>query len=75
MIEVAIWFSNLTPMLFMCLIHVGFWFVAFLIARILVSPTWDFTYLMDYLTTFHVGWDEFVNMLIELLCWSTILFL
>jgi hypothetical protein len=29
---------------------------------------------MDYLTPFHVGWDEFVNMLIELLCWSTILF-
>jgi hypothetical protein len=21
---------------------------------------------MDYLTPFHVGWDEFVNMLIEL---------
>jgi hypothetical protein len=30
---------------------------------------------MDYLTPFHVGWDEFVNMLIELLCWFTILFL
>jgi hypothetical protein len=24
---------------------------------------------MDYLTSFHVGWNEFVNMLIELLSW------
>jgi hypothetical protein len=46
--------------------------IAFLIAWTLMSPSWD---LMDYLTPFHVGWDEFVNMLIELLCWSTILFL
>jgi hypothetical protein len=30
---------------------------------------------MDYLTHFLVGWDEFVNMHIELLYWFTILFL
>jgi hypothetical protein len=31
--------------------------------------------LMDPLTPFHVGWDEFMNMLIDLICWFTILFL
>jgi hypothetical protein len=46
--------------------------IGFLIALTLMSPSWD---LMDYLTPFHVGWDVFVNMLIELLCWFTILFL
>jgi hypothetical protein len=46
--------------------------IAFLIALTLMSPSWD---LMDYLTPFYVGWDEFVNMLIEHLCWFTILFL
>jgi hypothetical protein len=46
--------------------------IAFLIAWSLISPLWD---LMDYLTPFLTGWDEFVNMLIELLCWFTILFL
>jgi hypothetical protein len=46
--------------------------IAFLIAWSLMSPSWDW---MNYLTPFHVGWDEFVNMLIELLCWFMILFL
>jgi hypothetical protein len=56
----------------------GIWHVAFmcawlvlvviasLIAWTLMNPSWD---LMDYLTSFHVGWNEFVNMLIELLYW------
>jgi hypothetical protein len=35
----------------------------------------DFTFLMDSLTPFHVGWDEFVDIFLELLCWFTILFL
>jgi hypothetical protein len=46
--------------------------IAFLIAWTLMSHSWD---LMDYLTPFHLGWDEFVNMLIELFCWSMILLL
>jgi hypothetical protein len=46
--------------------------IAFLIAWSLMSRLWD---LMVYLTPFLVSWDEFVNMLIELLCWFTILFL
>jgi hypothetical protein len=46
--------------------------IAFLISWTLMSLSWD---LMDFLTPFHVGWDEFVIMPIELLCWSTILFL
>jgi hypothetical protein len=28
----------------------------------------------ELLDSFYVGWDEFMNMLIELLCWFTILF-
>jgi hypothetical protein len=39
--------------------------IAFLIAWTLMSLSWD---LMDYLTPFYVGWNEFMNMLIELLC-------
>jgi hypothetical protein len=27
---------------------------------------------MDYLTLFYVGWDEFVDMFIEFLCWFMI---
>jgi hypothetical protein len=46
--------------------------IAFLIVWSLMSRLWD---LMVYLTPFLVSWDEFVNMLIELLCWFTILFL
>jgi hypothetical protein len=46
--------------------------IAFLIAWSLMSHSWD---LMDSLTPFHVGWDEFVDMFLEFLCWFTILFL
>jgi hypothetical protein len=37
-----------------------------------MSPLWD---LMDYLTPFLMGWEEFMDMFLELLCWFTILFL
>jgi hypothetical protein len=30
---------------------------------------------MDSLTPFLMGWDEFVDMFLESLCWFTILFL
>jgi hypothetical protein len=46
--------------------------IAFLIAWSLMSHSWD---LMDSLTTFHVGWDEFMDIFLELLCWFTTLFL
>jgi hypothetical protein len=46
--------------------------ITFLIAWTLRSHSWD---LMNYLTPFHVSWDEFMNIFIELLCWSTTLFL
>jgi hypothetical protein len=47
--------------------------IAFLVAWTLMSPIWDFNFLMDSLTPFLVGWDEFVDIFLELLCWSTTL--
>jgi hypothetical protein len=72
----SLYVSPTSPTCFRVFDFCGIWLVAFLcvwlvlvvitffIAWTLMSPSWD---LMDYLTPFHVGWDEFVNMLIELM--------
>jgi hypothetical protein len=76
--------SSTSPTCFRVFDSCGIWLVAFLcawlvltiihflIAWTLMNLSWDFIY---YLTPFHVGWDEYMNMLIELLCSFTILFL
>jgi hypothetical protein len=83
MIEVTIWFSNLTHLLScvwllwdltcgfsVCLSCVG----GHSFSRSMISHElfWD---LMDSLTPFLVGWDEFMDMFLESLCWFMILFL
>jgi hypothetical protein len=66
MTGVAIWFSNLTPMLFICLTLVGFCFVSFSMldsfgghsfshSMNTHEPHMRFHLLMDSLTTFRVG--------------------